>query len=88
MLNCQLLQWLGKRSYSLYLVHQLIIFVFLLIFGDFVIRIGIYKSLFLEVCILVPISIIVANYTYSLIEVPGIDFGRKLASKYFYKQLT
>jgi len=85
MLNCELLQWLGKRSYSLYLVHQLIIFVFLLIFGDFVIRIGIYKSLFLEVCILVPIIIIVANYTYSLIEVPGIEFGRKLTSKYFRK---
>ena len=83
MLNCQLVQWVGKRSYSIYLVHQLIIFVFLLIFGDLVVNIGIYKALLMEICILVPVIIIAANFTYSLIEVPGIDLGRKITLKYF-----
>lgn len=80
-LNSRLAQKLGKISYSLYLNHQLIIYIFLLFFGKFVIKLGMYKSFILELIVLVPVTIIISNFTYSFIETPGIKLGKKLALK-------
>jgi peptidoglycan/LPS O-acetylase OafA/YrhL len=78
-----ILQWLGRISYSLYLLHGTVAFLFL----DFFIRtllpqppsdtLDIMVPLFATACA----SIIVAHLTYRYIESPSIQLGRRVIKR-------
>jgi peptidoglycan/LPS O-acetylase OafA/YrhL len=46
----------GELSYSIYLTHQLIIFIFLISFGPYIDSLGKWKAFFVEFALLVPIT--------------------------------
>lgn len=76
-----ILQYLGERSFSMYLLHPLIIFYT----KDYLFNvysvcssvIGSY-SYFICASILLIAVLVVAEFTYRLIEVPGINLARRL----------
>lgn len=72
--------YLGEISYSLYLYHNLILAILLLVVlniaGDFILPHA--WSIFL---IVMPISILVAKFSYEKIEKRGIQWSRDLISK-------
>ena len=76
-----LFQLLGKLSYSIYLVHQLVIFIFLLFAGSFILRFSPVVAFFFESLILIPISLGLAFATNIFVERPFINLGRRLTQK-------
>jgi peptidoglycan/LPS O-acetylase OafA/YrhL len=72
-------QFLGRISYSLYLVHQLVIFLFLIFFGSFIMQFKPWLAFCIESVILIPITVCLAWMTNTYIEKPFIDFGKRLA---------
>ena len=76
-----LFQYLGERSFSIYLVHPVVIeFLKSFIFKNyekFLPFIGAYAFFVCAILILAVILIFV-ELTYRLIEVPGIHLGRRL----------
>jgi peptidoglycan/LPS O-acetylase OafA/YrhL len=73
-----LLQFLGKISYSLYLIHQLVIFVFLLFLGSFVLTLKPVLAFFLECGIIIPITLAISYAANVLVEQPFIGLGKKM----------
>lgn len=80
-LNWTPIQFLGERSYSLYLLHVIIVFSMApataRIFTTFEPMIGIWALLPALILTYIPV-VTMATLTYALIEKPGMDFGRKL----------
>jgi peptidoglycan/LPS O-acetylase OafA/YrhL len=76
------LQLLGKLSYSIYLIHQLVIFIFLLFAGSFVLKMQPARAFFFESLILIPISLALAYLSNIFLEQPFINLGRKLTRKF------
>lgn len=73
-------QWIGKISYSLYLVH----FIFLTEIRNWVhldARFGKTAQFALYFMILLAISSVISYITYRFIEVPGMNLGKKLIQK-------
>ena len=75
------LEYLGERSYSIYLLHPVIIFSlkgYLLKLYDLCVPIAGGYSFFICAAILMVVILVVVECSYRLIEVPGINLGRKL----------
>lgn len=78
------LEYLGERSFSIYLIHPVIIFYgkayIVKTYETFQPHFGSYA--FFVCAILITVLILsVAEFTYRFIEVPGISFGRKLITQ-------
>ena len=76
-------QFLGKISYSLYLLHPPLVFLLIPTFRtiyakDVPSNLAFFLSLSLTLVILIPISML----SYSFIEVPGIKLGSRLIKRY------
>lgn len=75
------MQFIGERSYSVYLVHAMIVFrlapVYASIYAAFPALGG---TLAYALCVALGLTCVlaVANVTYTFIEVPGIGFGSRL----------
>jgi peptidoglycan/LPS O-acetylase OafA/YrhL len=76
----------GELSYSIYLTHQLIIFIFLISFGPYIDSLGKWRAFFVEFALLVPITILVSYFTNRYIEKPGIKIGKNITAKLFCKK--
>jgi peptidoglycan/LPS O-acetylase OafA/YrhL len=75
------LEYLGERSYSIYLLHPVIIFFlkgYLLKVYNLCSPIAGSYSFFVCAAILFIVILVVVEFTYRLIEVPGINLGRRL----------
>ena len=78
------LDYLGERSYSIYLLHPIVI----MFFKDFIVKwyeilsfsIGNY-SFFICSFFILGVILPIAEITYRFIEVPGIHIGRKIIEK-------
>jgi peptidoglycan/LPS O-acetylase OafA/YrhL len=67
------LRWLGKISYSLYLIHFIVLFTLLYAFRA--------EVTFLRILIAVPtLSILAAALLYRFVEVPSIAWGHRLSA--------
>jgi peptidoglycan/LPS O-acetylase OafA/YrhL len=75
-LTWQPLVYLGQRSYGAYLMHFLVIRIGYLIFGDSTAVGGLMTAAF---CLIVTIP--VAEAMYRAIELPAIDYGRRLLQR-------
>lgn len=73
---------LGELSYSIYLTHQLIIFIFLISFGPYIDNLGKWRSFFIEFVFLVPAAILVSYLTNRYIEKPGIKLGKIIIANF------
>ena len=73
-LEAPVLQWLGRVSYSLYLVHWLIIYSIFELFGN-------YLPLWMNISITVTLSFICAHIMSKFVEYPCINLGRKILNK-------
>ena len=75
------LEWVGERSYSIYLIHPVIIYLsknyIISAYERLSPAVGEY-AYFVCAGVLIAIIFVVAQLTYRLIEVPGINLGRKL----------
>lgn len=83
LLNHQITQFLGKLSYSIYLTHQIVIFVFLLFFGRWILGMHPSKAFWIEFVILTPLTIALSILTHRYLEVPGIEAGKRIVAKLF-----
>jgi peptidoglycan/LPS O-acetylase OafA/YrhL len=77
-------EYLGERSFSIYLLHPVVIFYSKTHLA------GTYSLLhpythfgayFATSILLITLLLVLAEFTYRFIEVPGIEFGRKLINK-------
>ena len=80
-LRYPLLQFLGRISYSIYLIHQLVIFIFLLFAGSLILKLQPAVAFLLESVILIPITLALAYAANVFVERPFISLGRKLTPK-------
>lgn len=65
--------FIGKISFSLYLIHPIILMSFIHLFSDYI-----YLPILIIVSIIV--SIISSHYLYNYIELPSISIGKKIIS--------
>jgi len=72
MLNRSVLQWLGRISYSLYLIHTPILYV------TFYALLGRVPFLFIVLTV-IAISLGMATLMYRFVEVPAIKLGQRIA---------
>jgi peptidoglycan/LPS O-acetylase OafA/YrhL len=71
--------WLGTISYSLYLIHPLVMRVFIQISKNFYQLQGFHVSFYMIITAV--FSIVVATVIYKLIEKPAIAYARKLTTR-------
>lgn len=80
----QFFEYLGERSFSIYLLHPVIITysknLIVAIYERLVPYIG-TNAFFVCAILIMALTLFFAELTYRLIEVPGISFGRKLIIK-------
>lgn len=67
-------RWLGKVSYSLYLIHPIILLTIIWALSHFL-------PLFLCVMLVPPVSLVVAGIMNRFVEVPAMNWGRSLATR-------
>ena len=83
-LNWGPIQYYGERSYSLYLLHTLVIFLMRDVTNYIYISlhpiIGGWATIPALIVTYIPIMLL-ASVTYALVERPGMDFGRKLRTQ-------
>lgn len=74
-------EFVGERSYSVYLLHPIVIVLFKNpiqeTYAEFSPQIGAYAFFVCALLVLVPL-LLLAEATYRLIEVPGIAFGKRI----------
>ncbi len=74
-------EYLGERSFSIYLLHPVVLFLskdyLLKVYGTCSPVVGSY-SYFICASILLIAVLVVAEFTYRFIEVPGINLGRRM----------
>jgi peptidoglycan/LPS O-acetylase OafA/YrhL len=80
LLEWPVLQWLGRISYSVYLVHITIMYGVFRAITHFNDHLGGLKFLALALPATVMLTLIVAAVTYRWIEVPGIALGRTIGN--------
>jgi peptidoglycan/LPS O-acetylase OafA/YrhL len=80
-LNHPYLQLLGKLSYSIYLIHQLVIFIFLLFAGSFILRFHPSLGFVFESLILIPTSLGLAYLINVFVEKPFIKIGKDITQR-------
>jgi peptidoglycan/LPS O-acetylase OafA/YrhL len=80
-LSNKILLNLGRISYSIYLSHKIIIFIFLILFDSFINKIGAWNSFLIEIILIIPSTIFVSNYLNKYIENPGIEIDKRLDLK-------
>jgi peptidoglycan/LPS O-acetylase OafA/YrhL len=76
-----LLEHLGERSFSIYLLHPVVIYAFkayLVKVYEFLKPFIGLSAFFISAIFLIALILIFAEFTYRFIEVPGINFGKKL----------
>ena len=74
-------EYLGERSFSVYLLHPVIIFYSKATLVQFYDQLQPYigaHAFFVCAIIIIALVLVFAEFTYRFIEVPGISFGRKL----------
>lgn len=76
----QFTQWIGKISYSLYLVHFILLSHITTWFplGE---NIGKTTQFIIYFSLLFSLSSAISYVTYRLVEIPGVEFGKKLIHK-------
>lgn len=81
----RIFKYLGERSFSVYLLHPVVI----VLSRDHLVRTyeGLQPDLgstafFVCVTLTIALVLVFAEFTYRLIEVPGIKFGRKLITQW------
>lgn len=79
-LELPLLQWLGRISYSVYLVHLAILYVVLRAITRLDEHLGGWKVLVLALPATIILTLLVSVLTYRWIEVPGMALGRRLSA--------
>lgn len=89
LLSNKLLASIGKVSYSMYLIHFIVIFVLIRFKLTKVSEISDFKTFlfnFIAMYLIVAIiTFILAGITYKLIEIPGQNYGHKLINKLYLK---
>jgi peptidoglycan/LPS O-acetylase OafA/YrhL len=74
-------QYLGERSYSLYLLHPVVLILFKSslqnVYSTLTPQFGAYAFFVCAALVLLPL-LVLSELTYRLIEVPGIEFGRRI----------
>lgn len=72
----KVLAWLGQISFSLYVMHNLVIFFILKVAGAIVLRPGheVFNAVFGGVLVILPITIALSALTYYLIEAPFLRY--------------
>ena len=86
-LELPLLQWLGRISYSVYLVHLGILYVVLRAITRLDEHLGGWKVLVLALPATLILTLLVSALTYRWIEVPGMALGRALSARLGAKPL-
>lgn len=81
-LELPLLQWLGRISYSVYLMHIGVLYVVLRAITRFDEHMGGWKVLALALPATVILTLMVSALTYRWIEVPGMALGRALGKRF------
>ena len=76
LLEIRPLVYLGQRSYGAYLLHVLAIHIGYMLFGSTTTLAGLLTAAFT-----LTVTIPAAEVLYRLVERPGMDFGKRLASK-------
>lgn len=78
------LEYLGERSFSIYLLHPVVISfskpALLRSYEYMVPNMGTY-AFFIVAAVVLIMVLVVSEVTYRLIEVPGIRFGRKMLTE-------
>ena len=80
-LELPLLQWLGRISYSVYLVHLAILYIVLRAITRLDEHLGGWKVLVLALPATLLLTLLVSALTYRWIEVPGMALGRALSAR-------
>jgi peptidoglycan/LPS O-acetylase OafA/YrhL len=86
-LELPLLQWLGRISYSVYLVHLAILYIVLRAITRLDEHLGGWKVLVLALPATLLLTLLVSALTYRWIEVPGMALGRALSTRLGSKPL-
>jgi peptidoglycan/LPS O-acetylase OafA/YrhL len=86
-LELPLLQWLGRISYSVYLVHLAILYVVLRAITRLDEHLGGWKVLALALPATLLLTLLVSAMTYRWIELPGMALGRALSTRLGAKPL-
>lgn len=74
LLRLRTIHWLGKVSYSLYLLHTVVLFSLVyLLYG--------VLPLWAILALVLPVSMVAAAAGYRLLEVPSIALGRRLTAR-------
>jgi peptidoglycan/LPS O-acetylase OafA/YrhL len=81
LLRAKSIQFLGKLSYSIYLIHPAVIFFFCLVFGKQILHAGKIPSLIIESILLIPLTIGLSILSHRYIEMPGIQLGKAICSR-------
>lgn len=81
-LNLIFSRFLGEISYSIYLVHGVVMYIiFSILFPDFIIKNSLTTYLYMFPLILL-IVIIISTIKYKYIEYPMVIFGKRIIEKY------
>ncbi|MGE0862220.1 MAG: acyltransferase family protein [Gammaproteobacteria bacterium] len=82
-LRSALMQWLGDRSFSIYLLHPIILVLGEPAYGNLAARLGAGGGASYLVCLVVslPMLFLCAELSYRLVETPGIALGRWIAKR-------
>ncbi len=76
--------FLGERSFSIYLLHPIVITFskgpLMAVYGALSVPLGAY-AFFVCAAFVISVTLMFAEFTYRLIEVPGINLGRRLITE-------
>jgi peptidoglycan/LPS O-acetylase OafA/YrhL len=75
-LNSRPLQFLGRTSYSLYVLHPPVLALFAAHLGSH--AAGPYSRLGLGMATVIPVTLLLSALSYAYVEVPGIAAGKRL----------
>ena len=83
MLESRFMKWIGDLSYSIYLVHNLIIYPVLSRLAEFswYTSLGNLSRFGVSLFLITPIVVGVSYLLFRFVEIPGINLGRKILSK-------